>query len=111
MNRASSSSSCGERVKFGHPKFARTHVEQRQAKQLFSPPWRGLLPGAEEATHGSEKIVLAGFQQLEIADRPRADDLADLPFDDFPRLRFAGLVADSDSVPALISRPMYASAA
>jgi hypothetical protein len=38
---------------------------------------------------------------LDIAHRARADNLADLPVDDFPRLRFTGLVADCDSVARL----------
>src|SRR5207253_6192526 len=90
-----------KRVDFRHPEFARAYIQQGQSVLLLLTGPSRLLPWRRGAKppHRSEKIILAGFQKLEIADGSRADNLAHLPFDNSSRLRLAGLVANRDSVP------------
>src|SRR4029453_2477335 len=44
----------------------------------------------------AEIIRALGFEKIEIAYRPCADDLRDVARNDFTRLRFARLIADRD---------------
>ena len=67
---------------FGQPKFTRAQVGIGEAK----PP----LARMDRA----EVIGALRFEQIQLADRARADDLGDLARDDLAGLRFARLVAN-----------------
>ncbi len=72
-------------ARFGHPKFAGAQFRVGKAE----PPFVKI--------NRPEIIRPVRFQQIELAHCSRRNDLGDLPIHDFPRLRFARLIADGNA--------------
>src|SRR5438270_4317079 len=75
--------------RFGQAEFARAQFRVGKTEFAFMKINRAQI------------IRPVGLQQIELAHRSRRDDLGDLAGDDFPRLRFAGLIADGNAPPGL----------